>query len=144
MKMRWERETIDGVTWVNDAYNANPVAMAASLRTFRGAVSGGRRIYVLGEMRELGAGSRRYHDEIGELVAELGGDVFVGVGEAGGWMIDAALAKGFGGEVVRVPDAASAGKALAGILRDGDNVLLKASHGVALEKVFPAYKAQRA
>ena len=141
MKMRWERETVDGATWVNDAYNANPIAMAASLRTFNGTVGGhGRRIYVLGEMRELGADARRFHNEIGELVGELGGDVFVGVGDAGGWMIDAAVANGFKGETVRVPDAAAAGRALASILRDGDNVLLKASHGVALENVLPAYR----
>ncbi len=144
MKMRWERETVDGATWVNDAYNANPIAMAASLRTFAGAVGGGgRRVYVLGEMRELGADARRFHDEIGELVAALGGDVFVGVGEAGGWMIDAALAHGFAGEVVRVLDATAAGRALAGLLREGDNVLLKASHGVALENVLPAYRKAR-
>ena len=37
----------------------------------------------------------------------------------------------------------AAGRALAGLLRPGDNVLLKASHGVALEKVFPAYRAAR-
>ena len=141
MKMRWERETVDGATWVNDAYNANPIAMAATLRTFNGAVGGaGRRVYVLGEMRELGADSRRFHDEIGALVAELGGDVFVGVGDAGGWMIDAALAGGFTGETIRVPDAAAAGRALASLLREGDNVLLKASHGVALENVLPAYR----
>ena len=145
MKMRWEREMVDGATWVNDAYNANPIAMAASLRTFNGTFGGhGRRIYVLGEMRELGADSRRFHDEIGELVGELGGDVFVGVGDAGGWMIDTAIAHGFKGETIRVPDAAAAGRALAGILREGDNVLLKASHGVALENVLPAYRKCKA
>ncbi len=141
MKMRWERETVDGATWVNDAYNANPIAMAASLRTFADAVADrGRRIYVLGEMRELGADSRRFHDEIGALVAELGGDVLIGVGDAGGWIIDAARAKGFAGETLQVADAEAAGRVLAGLLRPGDNVLLKASHGVALEKVLPAYR----
>ncbi len=144
MKMRWERENVDGATWVNDAYNANPIAMAASLRTFNGTVGGhGRRIYVLGEMYELGADARRFHDEIGELVGELGGDVFVGVGNGGGWMIDAAIAHGFKGETVRVPDAAAAGQALAGILREGDNVLLKASHSLALENVLPAYRKSK-
>ncbi len=145
MKMRWEREIVDGATWVNDAYNANPIAMAASLRTFNGTVGGqGRRIYVLGEMYELGADSRRFHGEIGELVADLGGDVFVGVGDGGGWMIDAAVAHGFTGETVRVPDASSAGRALAGIVRAGDNILLKASHSLALENVLPAYRKSKA
>ncbi len=142
MKMRWEKEDVDGALWVNDAYNANPVAMAAALRIFSGTVTG-RRIYVLGEMRELGPDARRFHDEICALVAELGGEVFVGVGEAGGWMIDAAVAGGFSGETLRVPDATAAGRALAGILRAGDSVLLKASHGVALERVLPAYRASR-
>ena len=142
MKMRWECTVEDGINWVNDAYNANPIAMAASLRTFSSTVRG-RRVYVLGEMRELGADSRRFHDETGALVAELGGDVFIGVGEAGGWMIDAARAGGFTGSVIRVEDAPAAGRALADVLRPGDNVLLKASHGVALEKVQPAWRSAK-
>ena len=133
MAMRFEREVIDGVTWVNDAYNASPLSMAASLKAFAATThKEARRIYVLGEMRELGAESRRHHDAIGALIALLGGDVLIGVGEAGGWIIDAAVAGGFDGDIVRVGDAQEAGSVLKGVVRPGDSVLIKASHGVGL------------
>lgn len=140
MKMRWEHKTINGVNWVNDAYNANPVAMAAALRTFNDEVNSGRRIYVLGEMKELGEASRRFHNEIGALVGELGGDVFVGVGDAGKWMTDSAVNNGFTGEVINVPDSVSAGVALKSVTREGDNILLKASHSISLEKTIDAWR----
>lgn len=138
LAMRFEREVEDGVTWVNDAYNASPLSMAASLKAFAATTpKGGRRIYVLGEMRELGAESRRHHDAIGALLASLGGDVLVCVGEAGGWIADAAVAGGFTGETVRVADADEAGIAIKSIARPGDSVLIKASHGVGLHALRP-------
>lgn len=136
MKMRWEKTEIGGVNFVNDAYNANPVAMAASLKTFCGTVKDGRRIFVLGEMRELGSGSKRFHEEIGELVSELNPDILVAVGGAGKWMADAACASGFNRKVILADDSVAAGVLLKKELRAGDNVLLKASRGVALEKVL--------
>lgn len=135
MKMRWEHLERHGVHWINDAYNANPVAMAAALKTFARTVKG-RRVYVLGEMRELGPDSRRFHEECGSLLGDLGGDLLVGVGEAGGWMADAAVAAGFRGEVILADDAVAAGRLLREKLREGDSVLLKASRGVALERVI--------
>lgn len=138
MELRFDRREIGGATWVNDAYNASPLSMAASLRTFAAVMpADSRRICVLGEMRELGAESRMRHDEIGRLVASLGGDVLVGVGEAGGWIIDAAVASGFAGTPIRAADADDAGRLLRGIVHPGDSVLLKASHGVGLFKLCP-------
>ena len=136
MKMRWEHIERQGVHWINDAYNANPVAMAAALRTFAKTVHG-RRAYVLGEMRELGPDSKRFHEECGALLGELGGDLLVGVGEAGGWMAEAARNAGFQGEIVCVADAVEAGRILQDKLRKGDTVLLKASRGIALERAIP-------
>lgn len=142
MKMRWEKISVAGVNFVNDAYNANPVAMAASLKTFCATVGEGRRIFVLGEMRELGRNSRRYHEETGELVAKLKPDMLVAVGSAGKWISDSALSSGFSGRVIHAEDSSSAALLLKGELREGDNVLLKASRGVALEKVVASFSSQ--
>jgi UDP-N-acetylmuramoyl-tripeptide--D-alanyl-D-alanine ligase len=113
----------DGVTFLDDSYNANPESMAAALRTLV-AVAGGRRrmLAVLGQMNELGAGSAAAHREIGRLVQRLGIDELVTVGNA-----DAAR---IGGD--HVPDRAAAVIELAKRLRPGDVVLVKGSNGVGL------------
>lgn len=139
MKMRWEKSVINGVNFVNDAYNANPVAMAASLKTFCSTVPNGRRIFVLGEMRELGTGSKGFHEDIGKLVADLNPDILVAVGAAGKWIADAAVVSGYSRKVILAEDSSAAGILLKNELIAGDNVLLKASRGVALEKVLPVF-----
>jgi len=67
-----ERELPDGVLLLNDCYNANPVSMRAALTNLAERAGTRRRIAVLGDMAELGAGAPAYHREVGELVRELG------------------------------------------------------------------------
>ena len=70
---RWRMElaeSADGVVVLNDAYNANPASMDAALRALRAARGRGRRIAVLGDMRELGTHSDGAHDgSVGRLAA---------------------------------------------------------------------------
>jgi len=139
MGMRWETCEWRGVTVINDAYNASPVSMDAAIRTFAAAACG-RRILVLGEMRELGRDAQAYHAACGVTIGASGCEILVAVGSAGGWMADAAAAHGFAGQVLRVSDAAAAGGALARLARRGDWVLLKASRGVALEQAMKAWR----
>lgn len=63
---RFETIEREGVTYINDAYNANPTSMLAAFANLPKAQEGGRRIAVLGPMADLGAHSERYHHEIGE------------------------------------------------------------------------------
>ncbi len=65
--MRLQLQKLDGITVLNDAYNANPSSMRAAIETLAALPSAARRIAVLGEMRELGRSSERYHREIGAL-----------------------------------------------------------------------------
>lgn len=117
-----------GVTLIDDCYNANPAAMTAMLQVLR-RTSASRRIAVLGEMRELGERSRELHREIGRAAASAGIDYLVAVG---GDAAEIASAAGVPGEFHESPlEAASA---LAGMVRPGDAVLLKASRGVGLER----------
>jgi UDP-N-acetylmuramoyl-tripeptide--D-alanyl-D-alanine ligase len=145
-RSRWRMEVTerpDGVTIVNDAYNANPESMRAALAALGDMTSGGhagrtgrRGFAVLGEMTELGALSEKFHEEAGMLAARAGVAGLMVVGAQA-----AAIATGvkavptWQGELLQVADPAAAVAALADRLRDGDVVLVKASHSVGLQAV---------
>jgi UDP-N-acetylmuramoyl-tripeptide--D-alanyl-D-alanine ligase len=110
---------------INDSYNANPISMRAALDHLASLDADGRRLAVLGEMRELGPDAAAYHREIGEYARERGVELIIGVGEqASSYEPDQ-----------QVADAEAAADALAAALRPGDAVLVKGSRAVGLERV---------
>jgi UDP-N-acetylmuramoyl-tripeptide--D-alanyl-D-alanine ligase len=136
-RSRWRMEVSrrdDGVTIVNDAYNANPESMRAALAALAG-LSGTRRIAVLGAMAELGPGGAAEHERLGRDAAAAGVDLIVSVGPDAVGIADGAAAAGrrAGEESVHVPDRAAARELLSGRLRPGDVVLVKASRSYGLE-----------
>jgi UDP-N-acetylmuramoyl-tripeptide--D-alanyl-D-alanine ligase len=142
-RSRWRMEITersDGVTVINDAYNANPDSMRAALKTLAVLGSGGRRsVAVLGEMRELGAASRDEHDAIGRLAVRLNVSRLVVVGEGARQMhLGAGLEGSWDGESVFVPDVNTAIDFVRGDIGPGDVVLVKASRAAGLEKVVEA------
>lgn len=142
---RWRMEVTeraDGVTVVNDAYNANPDSMRAALKALV-AMGGGRggadttparRTWaVLGSMLELGDDSTAEHDAIGRLAVRLNISRLVVVGDTARPMASGAQHEGsWGDEAVWVPDADSAYALLAEELRPGDVVLFKSSRDAGL------------
>ena len=128
-----------GVVLINDCYNANPLSVAAALSDLAAHATAGRRIAVLGDMLELGADEEELHRAAGAQAARAGVSVLITVGPRA-----SAMAEGFRGEVVSVPDAAAAATALAGLQRAGDVVLVKGSRGVGLERVAEQLSAQPA
>jgi UDP-N-acetylmuramoyl-tripeptide--D-alanyl-D-alanine ligase len=142
-RSQWRMEvatTPDGVTVVNDAYNANPESMRAALRALAAMRQGqGRTFAVLGEMKELGADTIAEHDAIGRLAVRL--DVWrtIAVGQgARPLFLGAAQEGSWDGEAQWVPDAAAALAMLRDLLRPGDVVLVKASRSIGLEQVARA------
>ena len=129
---RWRVTERDGVTYVNDCYNANPTSMIAALETFAAIPCAGRRVAVLGDMFELGDRKEEFHERVLERAVELPIDAVFAVGEA----MVAACAAVAGRPPYRVADVPSAKNALSAYLRPGDAVLLKASHGMHLEAVL--------
>jgi len=137
---RWRMEVHerpDGVTVVNDAYNANPDSMHAALEALRAIGHGPgepRRTWaVLGEMLELGDLSRTEHERVGGWAAESGTDRLVVVGPGAAAIADgAAGVPGAGTEVRRVDDADAAYALLQSELVTGDVVLLKSSRDAGL------------
>ncbi len=142
---RWRMEVTeraDGVTVVNDAYNANPESVRAALKTLV-SIAGPRRSWaVLGEMRELGDGALTEHDAIGRLAVRLDVDRLVAVGEgARAVHLGAAHEGSWGRESMWVPDVAAAVQLLRDEVEPGDVVLVKGSRAVGLEAVAEALLA---
>jgi UDP-N-acetylmuramoyl-tripeptide--D-alanyl-D-alanine ligase len=136
-RSRWRMEVArraDGVTVVNDAYNANPESMRAALAALAG-LAGERRIAVLGGMAELGPDAAAEHERLGRDAVAAGVDLIVAVGRDAVGIADGASAAGgrAGEESVHVPDRAAARELLSGMLRPGDVVLVKASRSYGLE-----------
>lgn len=138
---RSEVVEIEGVTVVNDCYNANPQSLRAAVDLL-GALRGERRaIAVVGTMRELGSDAERLHREAAEAVLAAKPDLVVAIGE---------FEKAFQAverrtsnvkrstvEVISGPTPEAVAPALKERLREGDVMLLKASRGVQLEKLIP-------
>ncbi|QNP62854.1 UDP-N-acetylmuramoyl-tripeptide--D-alanyl-D-alanine ligase [Streptomyces genisteinicus] len=145
---RWRMEVTerpDGVTIVNDAYNANPESMRAALRALAAMgesarAKGGRTWAVLGMMAELGDEALAEHDAVGRLAVRLNVGRLVAVGgREASWLQLGAYNEGsWGEESVHVSDAQAAVDLLRSELRPGDVVLVKASRSVGLEKVAEA------
>jgi len=110
---------------INDSYNANPVSMRAALDHLATFDTGGRRLAVLGEMRELGPDAADFHREIGRHAREQGVEMIIGVGE---------LAAAYEPDE-HVEDADAAADVLAAALGPSDTVLVKGSRAVGLERV---------
>ena len=124
----------DGVTIINDAFNANPESMRAGLRSLATMGAGRRTIAVLGEMRELGPHAAAGHAQTGELVGQLGIDMLVAVGaEDAQSLAGAARRVNPALSIEMAADRHAAGALLRDRLKPGDIVLVKASHSVQLD-----------
>jgi UDP-N-acetylmuramoyl-tripeptide--D-alanyl-D-alanine ligase len=117
----------DGVTVIDDSYNANPASTAAALNALAAIGTGRRKVAVLGYMAELGEHERSGHESVGALAATLDVDRLVVVGEAAPVHDGAATVAGWAGSSVVVPDQAAAVALLRDELRPGDVVLVKGS-----------------
>jgi UDP-N-acetylmuramoyl-tripeptide--D-alanyl-D-alanine ligase len=134
---RWRMEVLhpgDGVTVINDAYNASPDSAAAALKTLvQITPREGRSIAVLGEMAELGEYADEEHDRLGLLAVRLNVAQLVVVGERAKRIhASAGLQGSWDGESVFMPDADAAYAFLREELRPGDVVLVKSSKSAGL------------
>ncbi len=127
-------QAASGALVLDDAYNASPASMAAALRALASVRADGRRVAVLGEMRELGSQSDVEHAMVGRLAAEADLDLLVVVGTGASPLAAAARARGLV-DVIETPDALTALEALGSRVGVGDAVLVKGSRAVGLDLV---------
>src|SRR6266513_1877035 len=125
-KARLQIKKFGGVEFIDDSYNANPDSMKAALRTLAELPADGKRIAVLGEMRELGDELERGHREVGETAATLKIDQLIAIGDVAAAIADAAKHAGLEKTAI-VASTSEAAEWLSEIAAPGDLVLVKGS-----------------
>ena len=118
----------DAYTVIDDCYNANPTSTKAGLNTL--SKLPGRTVAVLGDMKELGANELSLHREVGAYAKEIGIDLLVAVGP-----LSKATAEGYGDGAVYFEDVDGCIASIKGLLKNGDTVLVKASHSMHFERI---------
>ncbi|MBX6325593.1 MAG: UDP-N-acetylmuramoyl-tripeptide--D-alanyl-D-alanine ligase, partial [Chthoniobacterales bacterium] len=137
-KARLQIRPIRGVQFIDDTYNANPDSMKAALRTLVELDAEGRRIAVLGEMRELGDHFEQGHREVGETAATLGVDQLITIGDAARVIAEGARSAGME-KVFPVHSASEAAELLGQTAAPGDLVLVKGSRLARTEEVIELF-----
>jgi UDP-N-acetylmuramoyl-tripeptide--D-alanyl-D-alanine ligase len=140
-KARLQIKEINGVQFLDDSYNANPDSMKAALRTLVELDTEGKRIAVLGEMRELGAESEHGHREVGETAATLGVHQLITIGDTAKLIAEGARTAGLD-KVSCARSTAEAAKLLGKIAEPGDLVLIKGSRAARTEQVIEQFGSQ--
>ena len=127
------RET-NGITVIEDCYNASPDSQKAGLNSLC-KIAKGRKIAVLGDMLEMGSYSETAHRTVGEYAAECNVDILYTYGEESKYMAESAKNKGMK-NVFAFTDKTELTKSLLSEIKTGDTLLFKASRGMKLEEVF--------
>ncbi|PIQ97087.1 MAG: hypothetical protein COV67_06085 [Nitrospinae bacterium CG11_big_fil_rev_8_21_14_0_20_56_8] len=126
-----------GITWINDSYNANPRSMREALDTLVRRKTPGKKIFALGEMRELADRSQSAHRELGRDIAAEPVDFLVTVGPLAALAAQGARETGMHAD--RIHSFASHAEAIAWLskhLQPGDLVLVKGSRGAKMEEII--------
>lgn len=133
-KMRMNVVRCEGdIVILNDAYNANPQSMRAAAAVL-GDAQGRRKVAVVGDMKELGAGSEQFHRAVGGYFAQAGVDRLIAVGDLARFMAEGAKQAGMA-QADYFPTLDGAKNALLRELRAGVTILVKASRSMAFEKI---------
>jgi len=135
--MRMERLRLGQVTVINDAYNANPSSMLAAFEVMDQLSAVGRKVLILGDMRELGDNAVRCHQEIGREAGRSTAQVVVAVGAMARVLADGATTvAGTGKRICSFPTVEALGQKIGTLIQAGDVVLLKASRAIRLERLL--------
>ncbi|MBI1175597.1 MAG: UDP-N-acetylmuramoyl-tripeptide--D-alanyl-D-alanine ligase [Sideroxydans sp.] len=118
----------NGAVLIDDTYNANPASMSAALKVL--AQAPGKRIFVMGDMGELGADETRFHAEVGAAARKLGIQQLLALGE-----LSRAAVNEFGAGAQHFGDIDGLCAALDGVLGAGTTVLVKGSRFMKMERV---------
>ncbi len=140
-KARLQIKEVNGVQFLDDSYNANPDSVKAALRTLVELHADGKKIAVLGEMRELGSETERGHQEVGQEAAALEVDHLIGIGEMGAVIADAAKSAGLK-QSSTVASTSEAAELLMEITEPGDLVLIKGSRLARTEDVIEHFESR--
>lgn len=132
----------DGVTLIKDCYNAAPESMRSAIDTLMAQRTSGRRIAVLGDMRELGEDSEKMHADVGRYAYESGVDMIFTLGELGALIakgaVDAGMSKDNLFGVANIGAYCELASVIKAEIKTNDALLFKASRSVGMERVADA------
>ena len=138
--MRIEQQRVGRITLINDAYNANPESVRAALQYLSEMNAKGRKVFVCGDMLELGNESYQLHREIGETVACLNIDLLWTVGAHASEIAKAAKLSGMPERrVVSFKDVTDIAASEINEFRENDTVLIKGSRGMHMENIIEKF-----
>jgi len=136
-KLRMEKLKYGKVTVINDAYNANPTSVKVALSELISSFPSQRKIVVLGDMLELGGMSRKFHQEIGKIVATSPIYSLIAIGEDARFIAQAAREWGMKkSNIFSFKDKKFASRKLKELLEPEDTVLIKGSRKMGLEEII--------
>lgn len=128
----------DGTGLLDDTYNASPASVIAALGTLR-EIPAVRKVLILGDMLELGSGSEEAHGDLAEPVLASGVETVIMVGQLVSALASELVSRGMPPErIVSFRDPDEAARAIPGLIREGDLILVKGSQGLRMEKVSEA------
>lgn len=136
VKGRLQRRSAEGGGWlIDDSYNANPDSMRAAIDVLTALP--GRKIFVLGDMGEVGEQSGQFHDELGGYARSMGVDRLLALGDHA-----AAAVRNFGEGAQHFKDAAKLIEALRPLLDPQTTVLIKGSRFMRMERIADAIESK--
>src|SRR3989337_1911332 len=139
--MRIEQQRIGNITVINDAYNANPESVRAALQYLSEIEAEGRKVFVCGDMLELGNEAAQLHKEIGETVSHLNIDLLWTVGKYASEIAKVVKSSGTSErQAISFPDVSDITATEINELRENDIVLIKGSRGMHMENIIEKFK----
>ena len=140
MSQRNEQIRHEGIDLINDAYNANPRSMTEAIKTLDNFKTQGRRIFVIGDMLELGDQSIAAHQKLGEEIAVSKTNILVALGELAS--LTAKSAQALADEKIQILKLTSHQEAAEFLIQEtvsGDCVMVKGSRGASMERVLQIF-----
>ena len=135
---------VNGITIIDDAYNANPAGMAAAIEELVRRSGARRRVFACGDMLELGADAEYYHRELGRLIARSNIDLLFATGELSAITAQAAIENGMGvGAVQKSINSRRLARLIKSSIRDEDVILVKGSFSMQMDLVVGSLKRYR-
>lgn len=137
--MRQQVSEINGVTIIDDSYNASPDSMKSAINVLK-SIEGGRKIVVMADMLELGENSAKAHHEIGRYIAIEGINILITIGNESKNASEGAKSVNQGINVVHCESNDNAYETLKSIIKENDKILVKGSRGMHTEEIVKDLK----
>ncbi len=137
LRLKWKN--IRGVNFLMDCYNSNPDAVHVAIEVFKQKECKGRRIIILGDMKELGRFSKSFHINVGRRIAKQDIDFLITVGKAAKFIAQSAKDGIPFKKIFCVDDISSTSKILSEIIKPGDCVLIKGSRTIRMERILKCF-----